>query len=525
MSLLYSAKVPIYSRWRGYYLRWYYNGWHYWYFLPGQIIFDTQGEKYRTVGTRKVIIGTGQITESQVKAIRTIANTKEIYIYADSGWGVVRLEHNPIITYDHYTHGYEIELNITIGSNGVSKSGFSPAIILPEVPASYEYCELPCIDGQTWMCANYGSDYPGSLDINNDISNRATRGKLYSFNMVNSAGFCPTGWHVPTVAEWNKLAVAAGGSSVAGKLKETGTTYWDSPNTGANSEFGFNLRSTGYYDLVSHSFLLFGQQALMLTSDSYDATHCYYVEAEYNSDNLNIGHALKNQLLAVRLIKDNPCQNPLNYGALYNWYAANDVRNICAEGWSVPTKTEWETLFTYLGGKSIAGGKLKEIGFTYWNSPNTGATNEVGFNARAGGSRDYFDGTYNFINRITWIWTSSLNPPTYVNGQSASLSYNSEVAVSDINSSRCSGRSVRFFRPANASEQLLDDGEACDNYIGNDLKQYRTVKIGTQVWVADNIAETKYRDGSLIPEVTNNIAWSALNTGAWCAYNNDHDNI
>ncbi|TAL58863.1 MAG: hypothetical protein EPN88_17975, partial [Bacteroidetes bacterium] len=52
----------------------------------------------------------------------------------------------------------------------------------------------------------------------------------------------------------------------------------------------------------------------------------------------------------------------------------------------VPSNDEWITLTTYLGGESVAGGKLKETGTAYWNSPNNGATNETGFAARAGGS-------------------------------------------------------------------------------------------------------------------------------------------
>lgn len=49
---------------------------------------------------------------------------------------------------------------------------------------------------------------------------------------------------------------------------------------------------------------------------------------------------------------------------------------------------------------------------------------------------------------------------------------------------------------------------------------YGTVKIGTQVWMTENLRTTKYRDGSAIPNVTDNAAWSALTTGAQCTYNN-----
>ena len=58
------------------------------------------------------------------------------------------------------------------------------------------------------------------------------------------------------------------------------------------------------------------------------------------------------------------------YGYLYNWYAAKDTREICPTGWHVPTNTEWETLNTYLGGTTIAGGKMKSTS-SLWTSPNT----------------------------------------------------------------------------------------------------------------------------------------------------------
>ncbi len=80
------------------------------------------------------------------------------------------------------------------------------------------------------------------------------------------------------------------------------------------------------------------------------------------------------------------------YGAYYNWFVVsitiNGGKNVCPSGWHVPTDTEWTTLIDYLGGESVAGGKLKETGYTHWNDPNTGATNESEFAALAGGYRE-----------------------------------------------------------------------------------------------------------------------------------------
>jgi len=75
--------------------------------------------------------------------------------------------------------------------------------------------------------------------------------------------------------------------------------------------------------------------------------------------------------------------NGMVYGKLYNWYAVHDPRGLAPSGWHVPSDAEWTELENYLGGASVAGGKLKEV--SHWLSPNTGATDEVGFHARPGG--------------------------------------------------------------------------------------------------------------------------------------------
>jgi uncharacterized protein (TIGR02145 family) len=98
------------------------------------------------------------------------------------------------------------------------------------------------------------------------------------------------------------------------------------------------------------------------------------------------------------------------YGRLYTWYAAIDSRNLCPTGWHVPSLEEWETLKSYLGGDSTSGGKLKQTGTTYWQAPNTGATNSTGFTALPGGYRSQ-QGVYSNINVSGWWWTTSDDAP------------------------------------------------------------------------------------------------------------------
>jgi uncharacterized protein (TIGR02145 family) len=109
------------------------------------------------------------------------------------------------------------------------------------------------------------------------------------------------------------------------------------------------------------------------------------------------------------------------YGALYNWFAVNTGK-LCPEGWHVPSDAEWTTLSDYLGGAGVAGGKLKETGFTHWFHPNTGATNETGFTGLPAGGR-YGNGVFNALtfstrfscsteSQISFYWFYSLGNET-----------------------------------------------------------------------------------------------------------------
>jgi uncharacterized protein (TIGR02145 family) len=95
--------------------------------------------------------------------------------------------------------------------------------------------------------------------------------------------------------------------------------------------------------------------------------------------------------------------NYSTYGVLYNWTAAQSA---CPSGWHLPSDAEWTTLTTYLGGESVAGGKMKEAGESHWTSPNTGATNESGFTALPGGYRAS-NGLFRHIGIYGSWWSST----------------------------------------------------------------------------------------------------------------------
>jgi uncharacterized protein (TIGR02145 family) len=103
---------------------------------------------------------------------------------------------------------------------------------------------------------------------------------------------------------------------------------------------------------------------------------------------------------------NNNVANVAIYGRLYNWYAVNDSRVLAPTGWHVARDDEWQTLVNYVGGDSIAGGKLKETGTSHWITPNAGATNEYGFCALPGGFR-YVDFYFYGLGAHGNFWTST----------------------------------------------------------------------------------------------------------------------
>lgn len=128
------------------------------------------------------------------------------------------------------------------------------------------------------------------------------------------------------------------------------------------------------------------------------------------------------------------------YCKLYSWEAANIA---CPEGWHLPSDTEWQVLVDYLGGKYVAGGKMKST--MGWESPNTDATNSSGFSALPGGF-GLSSGPLRWQGFSGWWWSST--PNTSIGACYRSLDYK-YAGVSRNNSSgieRGWGLSVRCIK-------------------------------------------------------------------------------
>lgn len=147
--------------------------------------------------------------------------------------------------------------------------------------------------------------------------------------------------------------------------------------------------------------------------------------------------------------------NCAKYGRLYTWAAAMDsagtwsangkgcgygstcsvastgsvtlVRGVCPEGWRLPSQTEWNTLFTAVGGSSVAGTKLKS--FSGWNSSGNGMDDFL-FSALPAGGR-YYDGDFFNEGSYAFFWSSTENSSDYA--YSMNLNYGLDDAYLYLN--------------------------------------------------------------------------------------------
>ena len=146
-------------------------------------------------------------------------------------------------------------------------------------------------------------------------SNYTTYGVLYNWPaaMAGSAsssanpsgvqGVCPTGWHLPSDAEWTQLTTYLGNESVAGgKLKETGTTHWASPNTDATNTSGFIALPGG--GSWSGSFNFAGNYGYWWSSTEYSGIIAWYRLLYYFNAQVYRGNSNKAYGFSCRCVKD-----------------------------------------------------------------------------------------------------------------------------------------------------------------------------------------------------------------------------
>ncbi len=131
-------------------------------------------------------------------------------------------------------------------------------------------------------------------------------GALYNWYAVNTGKLCPKGWHVPVDAEWTTLVNFLGGDSLSGgKLKETRTTHWSSPNTGADNSSGFSALPGGCRDDAG-LFWVVGRYGYWWSATKVNATSAWYWYLGYSDSRVTRRNDDNGEVygFSVRCIKD-----------------------------------------------------------------------------------------------------------------------------------------------------------------------------------------------------------------------------
>jgi uncharacterized protein (TIGR02145 family) len=218
-------------------------------------------------------------------------------------------------------YGNEVSFTTTAGGVGiVTTPGAGVAF------DGYTYSSIVFVNGQELMAENlrttsYANGDPipnltndtqwGSLNIgswahyNNDSQYENPYGKLYNWYAVNdSRNICPSGWHVPSDAEWTVIIDNLGGESVAGgKMKSIGTQYWVSPNTDATNVSGFSGLPGGIR-ISSGDFVSIGGNGLWWSSTTSNSGSAWYRYINYNFGIVYRNFSVVNSGFSIRCLKD-----------------------------------------------------------------------------------------------------------------------------------------------------------------------------------------------------------------------------
>jgi uncharacterized protein (TIGR02145 family) len=302
----------------------------------------------------------------------------------------------------------------TVGFSNSSSCG------LVDGYSDYSSFQIPMTTGQpvTLTITNGSSLWPDDvcgiwIDWNQD----------YSFDTVTEVILYQVGTGPYSVQINSPAGVLAGLYRIRIRISYQGTMPCGFLNYGETEDYTINLTSgspaficgtstISDYDGNTYNTVLIGTQCWM--SENLKSIHY--------SDGTSIGSGVS--------AYDNNEANATTYGRLYTWPAVmngssggnnipSGIQGVCPSGWHMPGHSEFDVLFNYLGGMSVAGGTMKETGYDHWNEPNTGANNSSGFTALGAGGRStdgYLVGTFSGLGTKANFW-STTPVPGYPNSE------------------------------------------------------------------------------------------------------------
>lgn len=311
---------------------------------------------------------------------------------------------------------------------------------------------------------------------NDSASFAADYGALYNWYAVDRRTLCPTGWHVPSDAEWNGLSNYLGGGSVSGgKMKETGTVHWNSPNTGATN-------SSGFTGLPGGTRMIFGGY------ESHGFHGYWWTATPYNNNAWQYVLSFENEILLQ---------------SYYSKFAGNSVRCV---------KNNYANQPPYAPSDPIpydhSVNQYPEISLSWTCSDFEGDSLIYDI---------YLDTLANPVALLISGIDSTdctVSDPLF-----AGETYYWKVVVHDNSSNTTMGPVWNF----SVTPESGISGGPCPivptvSYWG---VSYNTVMIEKRCWFVENLKTSKYQNGDYIPNVTGSTGWTGLSEGARCYYSND----
>ncbi len=192
------------------------------------------------------------------------------------------------------------------------------------------------------------------------------------------------------------------------------------------------------------------------------------------------------------------------YGRLYSWYAAVDHRNICPAGWHVPSLAEWDTLRVFLGGDSLAGNILKEIGTTHWIATDASVNNASGFTGRGSGFRGNQQG-YSGLNERAFFWsTTQFGTGSFARGHALSLTaanghFFTQVAVGNCGGCiRCIEDQKVRLHPAFPNDKLRIYPNPTEGLIFIDIPDHQEVTVSVVNTLGQRVYDKEFEENTPI---------------------------
>jgi uncharacterized protein (TIGR02145 family) len=451
--------------------------------------YDELGNNLGTAPTAAFTANKTEITEGQSITF-TDQSTNDPTSWAwDFGDGASSTQQNPSHTYNAQGT-YTVKLTVTNAYGNDTETKTNYIIVNKDI----EYGSVTDYDGntyntvtigtQTWMAENLKvTHYPNGTEIplvtNNDTwgalgdndtddaycyyNNKSTSqyGALYTYAAALNA--CPTGWHLPSDAEWTTLEtfISNDGHSGTEGTALKATTGWDLNGNGTDN-YGFSALPGGFRSPSNGSFSSAGLSGSWWSSTEDSSSLAYGRSLHYCDSYVSRSNGYKSRGFSVRCLRDNGNSDAAPTAAF-----TSDKTEI-TEGESI-TFTDQST-----------------------NSPTSW-------------SWDFGDGG-----------TSTAQSPTHTYNTQGTYTVALTVTNAYGNDTETKTDYIGVY--------FTGETGTLTDYDGN---TYNWVGIGTQVWMAENLKVTHYPNGSEIPLVTDKTAWGNLgdnNTDdAYCYYDNNSD--